>query len=115
MSLKGKDKGRRTYAKPTVKQHLATIRRLFDWFIVGQVVRINPAHAVQGPRHVVTKGKTPVLTAEETRTLLESIPDATVMDKRDRALIASMFFTFARVGAVVRMAVEDYYRWHKER
>ncbi|GIW86406.1 MAG: hypothetical protein KatS3mg108_0730 [Isosphaeraceae bacterium] len=61
------------------------------------------------PKHVVTKGKTPVLTAEETRTLFESIADVSVVDKRDRALIAAMFFTFARVGAVVTMAVEDYY------
>lgn len=99
----------RSHAKPTVKQHLATIRMLFDWLVTGQVVPVNPAHAVRGPKHVVTKGKTPVLTAEETRTLFESIADVSVVDKRDRALIAAMFFTFARVGAVVTMAVEDYY------
>ena len=74
-----------THAKPTVKQHLATIRMLFDWLVIGQVVPVNPAHAVRGPKHVVTKGKTPVLTAEETRTLFESIVPDTVVDKRDRA------------------------------
>jgi len=102
-----------SHAKPTVKQHLATIRMLFDWLVTGQVVPINPAHAVRGPKHVVEKGKTPVLTAEETKTLFESIIPAkvsgTVVDKRDRALLATMFFTFARVGAVVAMSVEDCY------
>ena len=108
-----------THSKPTVKQHLATIRRLFDWLVTGQIVPINPAHAVRGPKHVVTRGKTPVLTAEETRTLFESIPvedeaeDGTrvpnLIGLRDRALLAAMFFTFARVGAVVGMSVEDYY------
>jgi site-specific recombinase XerD len=98
-----------THAKPTVKQHLATLRMLFDWLVVGQIVPTNPAHAVRGPKHVVAKGKTPVLTAEETRTLFESIPPHTVVDKRDRALIAAMFFTFARVGAVIAMSVGDYY------
>jgi hypothetical protein len=34
---------------------------------------VNPAHAVRGPKHSVRKGKTPVLTAEEARTLLDSI------------------------------------------
>jgi hypothetical protein len=34
----------------------------------------NPAHAVRGPKHSVRKGKTPVLTAEEACTLLDSIP-----------------------------------------
>ena len=38
-----------THAKPTVKQHLATIRMLFDWLVIGQVVPTNPAHAVRGP------------------------------------------------------------------
>jgi len=99
----------KSHAKPTVKQHLATIRMLCDWLVTGQVIPSNPAHAVRGPKHVVTKGKTPVLTAEETKTLFENIPCQTVMELRDRALIAAMFFTFARVGAVVAMTVEDYY------
>jgi site-specific recombinase XerD len=109
----------KTHSKPTVKQNLATIRMLFDWLVTGQVVPVNPAHAVRGPKHVVTRGKTPVLSAEETRALFESIPvedeaedgtrEPNVIGLRDRALIATMFFTFARVGAVVAMSVEDYY------
>ena len=99
----------KTHAKPTVKQHLATIRMLFDWLVTGQIVPTNPAHAVRGPKHVVSKGKTPVLSAEETRTLFESIEPINVVDLRDRAVISAMFFTFARVGAVLGMAVEDYY------
>jgi site-specific recombinase XerD len=51
----------RSYSAPTVKQHLAAIRRLFDWLIVGQVVDQNPAAPVRGPSHIVKKGKTPVL------------------------------------------------------
>jgi integrase/recombinase XerD len=43
---------------PTVKQHLAAIRMLFDWLVVGQVLPMNPAASVRGPRHVVKKGKT---------------------------------------------------------
>lgn len=46
---------------PTVKQHLAAIRMLFDWLVTGHVVRVNPAWSVRGPKHVVKKGKTPVL------------------------------------------------------
>jgi site-specific recombinase XerD len=99
----------KTHSKPTVKQCLATIRMLGDWLVVGQIMPTNPAAAVRGPRHVVTRGKTPVLTAEETRTLFDSIPTDTVIGIRDRALIAAMFFTFARVGAVIAMSVEDYF------
>ena len=41
------------YKAPTVKQHLAALRMLYDWLIVGQVVEQNPAAAVHGPKHIV--------------------------------------------------------------
>src|SRR5580704_14816063 len=61
------------FEKPTVKQHLAAIRMLFDWLVIGQVVATNPAHAVRGPKHVVKTGKTTVLTAEQARELLDRL------------------------------------------
>ena len=97
------------HSKPTVKQHLAAIRMLFDWLVTGQVIPINPAHAVRGPRYSIKKGKTPVLAAEEMRLLLDSIKTDTLIGLRDRALIALMGYTFERVGAAVQMKVEDYY------
>jgi site-specific recombinase XerC len=50
---------------PTVKQHLAAIRMMFDWMVIGQIVPVNPAASVRGPKHVVKRGKTPVLKAEQ--------------------------------------------------
>ena len=99
----------RTHAKPTVKQHLAAVRMLFDWLVTGQVVAGNPAHAVRGPKHSVRKGKTAVLDAAEMRDLLASIDTGTLQGLRDRALIALMGYTFARVGAAVQMTVGDFY------
>lgn len=93
----------------SVKQALAAIRMLFDWLVIGQVVPTNPATSVRGPKYVIRRGKTPVLTAEEARTLLDSISTSNVVGLRDRALIGAMCFSFARVGAVVSMNVEDYY------
>ena len=98
-----------TRSRPTVKQHLAAIRMLFDWLVTGQAIPLNPAHAVRGPKHSVKKGKTSVLTAEEMRALLDSIDTTKLIGVRDRALIALMGYTFARVGAVIQMKVEDYY------
>lgn len=96
-------------ARPSVKQHLAAIRVLFDWLVVGQVVSHNPAASVRGPKHVVKKGRTPVLKATEARELLDSIDTSTIVGLRDRALIALMVYSFARVGATLAMRVEDYY------
>ena len=67
------------FTPPTVKQHLAAIRMLFDWLVTGQVIETNPAHAVRGPKYVVKKGKTPVLDAGEARALLDAIPDDTLV------------------------------------
>ena len=96
-------------AAPSVKQHLAAIRMLFDWLVVGQVLAVNPASPVRGPKHSVKKGKTAVLSAEEARKLLDSIPSSSHAGLRDRALIALMVYTFARVGAALKMRVEDVY------
>ena len=109
----------RAAARPTVKQHLAAIRMLFDWLIVGQILATNPAHAVRGPKHVVNRGKTPVLTPQQARQLPGSIkivkkitlPDGSeaevpwLVGLRDRALIGVMVYSFARISAVV--AVQD--------
>ena len=95
---------------PTVKQHLAAIRALCDWLVVHQVLPSNPAAAVRGPKHVVTKGATPVLTPAETRALLDRIDPGTLVGLRDRALVSVMVFSFARVSAAVGMRLEDYFR-----
>src|SRR5581483_3949033 len=97
-------------APPTVKQHLAAVRMLFDWLVTGHIVEVNPASSVRGPKYVVKRGKTPVLTADQARTLIDSIETNSIVGLRDRALIGLMVFSFARVSASVHMRVEDYYQ-----
>ena len=101
-------------SKPTVKQHLAAIRQLFDYLTTGGILEVNPAASVRGPKYVVRRGKTPVLTAEEARKLLDSIESNTLIGVRDRALIATMVYSFARVSAAVTMHVGDYFQ-HRNR
>ena len=81
--------------------------------MIGQVVPANPAASVRGPTHVVRTGKTPVLQPAEARLLLDTIDTATLRGLRDRALLAVMVYSFARVSAVVGMRVEDYYQQGK--
>lgn len=96
-----------THSASDVKQQLAAIRMLFDWLITGQVVPTNPAHAVRGPKHVVKTGKTPVLDGKEWRRLIDAIPTETLRDLRDRALIGTLTYSFARIGAALKVKVED--------
>jgi site-specific recombinase XerD len=97
------------HSRPTVKLRLAALRMLFDWMVVGQVLPVNPAHAVRGPKHTQKKGKTPVLNVDEARALIDAIDTTSLPGLRDRALIGLMVYTFARVGAAVSMRVEDFY------
>jgi len=105
----------RAHAPATVKQRLAGVRMLFDWLVIGQVVPANPAAPVRGPRHIVRRGKTPVLGRADARALLDGIETETLIGLRDRAFIGLMVYSFARVGAAVAMRVEDFYpngrRW----
>ena len=97
------------WSAPTVKQHLAAIRMLGDWLVVSQVLPVNPASAVRGPKHVVTKGATPVLSPAEARKLLESIDMGALAGLRDSALLSVMLYSFARVSAVLGMRRQDYF------
>ncbi|MEP1079373.1 site-specific integrase [Leptolyngbya sp. PL-A3] len=94
---------------PTINQHLAAIRSMFAWMVKGGILPANPAAEVKGPKHRVKIGKTPVLSDEEMRELLSAIDVSHVVGLRDRALIATMFFSFARISAVLAMKVEDYF------
>ena len=110
---------------PSIKQHLVALRGLFNWLVIKQVVPENPAMFVKGPRFSRQVGITPIMEAEQMRLLLDSVkvtrrvkvpakhgggykevPD--LKGLRDRAAIAIMGYTFARVSAVVGLTVGDY-------
>jgi site-specific recombinase XerD len=92
------------------EQHLAAIKMLFDYLVVSQIVPTNPAAPVKGPTHVVKRDKTPVLSVEDARTLLASIPTDSLQGLRDRALTGLMLFSFAQVSAVLGMKVSEFLR-----
>lgn len=97
-------------SEPTVKQHLSAIKMLYDHLVTSQIIKTSPASSVKGPRYVVKKGKTPVLSQADAKKLLSSIDNETVIGARDKALIALMIYSFARVSAVLKMQVKDYYQ-----
>jgi site-specific recombinase XerC len=98
-----------SFSAPTVKQHLAALRMLFDWLVTGHIIETNPAHAVRGPKYVVKRGKTPVLASDEARQLLDSIDASTLKGLRDRALIGVMVYTFARVNLMAPLILHRRY------
>jgi site-specific recombinase XerD len=100
----------RGLSAPTVKLRLAALRMLFEALLRGQIIAVDPTAAVRGPRHSVTRGKTPVLDGAEVEHLLRSIDVSTLAGLRDRAVIATMAYSFARISAVTGLKVSDVFR-----
>jgi site-specific recombinase XerD len=97
-------------SRPTAKQRLAGVRRFFDYLVVRGVMRQNPALSVRGPAFSRTRGATPALGKDEVKRLLVSIETDTLKGLRDRALIALLLFSWARIDAALKLDVKDYYR-----
>ncbi|MBN4056416.1 tyrosine-type recombinase/integrase [Rhodothermus sp. AH-315-K08] len=103
-------------AVATIKQHRAALKMLFDHLVVGQIVSRNPVLEVKTPRQKLQKGKTPVLDTLQLQELYqyfeETIRTASertrVIALRDRAITASMLYTFGRVSAVAGLRLRDY-------
>lgn len=97
------------YAPATKKMHLSAIRHFFDTLVTRHVVVLNPAHSVRGERLNVVEGKTPEITVPQARRLMQSLDTSHVVGLRDRAIIAILIYTAARVGAVATLRRGDFY------
>jgi integrase/recombinase XerD len=95
---------------PTVKQHMAAIRMLFSWLTEKGILAMNPAREVKTLKFSRTEGKTPAPPHQEVQRLLDSIDVTHLVGLRDRALLAVMAYTFARIGAVVSLTPQDYFQ-----
>jgi site-specific recombinase XerD len=72
-------------------------------------VALNPAASVRGERFQVVEGRTPEIAVEQARRLLSSINCTHVVGLRDRAVIGTLIYTAARVGAVAGLRRDDFY------
>lgn len=97
------------YAPATKKLHLSAIRHFFDTLVTRHVTMLNPAHSVRGDRLQVMEGKTPEITIPQARRLMQSLDSSHAVGLRDRAIIAIMIYTAARVGAVASLRRGDLY------
>jgi site-specific recombinase XerD len=94
-------------AVPSKKVHLAAIRTFFDVLVQRHVIILNPAHSVRTERYSVMEGRTPEISVDQSKRLLASIELKSVIDYRDRALIAVLIYTAARAGAVAKLRLKD--------
>ena len=91
----------------TKNQALAGLRHFFDTLVTRHAAPLNPFQSVRGRKHDTTDGKTPGLSIPQARDLLGSIDTSHVVGLRDRALLGTLAYTGARVGAVARLRRGD--------
>lgn len=97
------------HAAATKKLHLAALRHFFDELVLRHIVILNPASAVRSTRLQVVEGKTPAITVRQCRQLLGAIDATSIVGLRDRAVIATLIYTAARVGAVSKLRRQDFF------
>src|SRR5271170_1716232 len=103
---------RRT-APPTIKQHMSAIRMLFSWLTEKGILAMNPAREVKTEKFSRREGKTPAFDTEQVQKVLDKIDTSNDVGLRDRALLGTLAYTFARIGAVVNLKVADYFQTGK--
>lgn len=92
----------------TRKQHHSALNHFFDKCVERQAIALNPAASLRGERVSQAEGKTPEIGVIKARSLLDSIDTSTLIGKRDKAIIAVMIYTAARVGAVAALRLTDF-------
>jgi integrase/recombinase XerD len=101
--------GNRYRSTATNKQHMAAIRRFFKLMTEKKILAMNPAEEVETSRLSPSDLKTKVFLPGDVQKILASIDTSHVVGKRDRALLAILAYTFARVSTVTRLHVKDYF------
>lgn len=92
---------------PSKKLHMSAIRGFFDCLVLRHVCLLNPALSVRTERYSSIEGKTPEITSAQARVLLASIQSSSLIDVRDKAIVATLIYTAARAGAVAKLRIKD--------
>ena len=92
---------------PTRNLALAALRHFFDALVMRHAVALNPFASVRGRKHSVIDGQTPELTIQQARDLLASLDTSHVLGLRDRAVLGTLIYTGARVGAIAQLRLQD--------
>jgi site-specific recombinase XerD len=93
---------------PSKKVHLAAIRAFFDVLVQRHVVILNPALSVRTERYSAVEGRTPEISVEQCRRLMGALQGHSLVERRDRAVIAVLIYTAARAGAVAKLRLKDF-------
>lgn len=88
----------------TTARHLSTIRSFHHFLLRERISTNDPTEGIEQPK--VGKRLPSVLTVEEVERLI-ALPDASVLGKRDRAMLELLYGTGMRLSEMLALDVED--------
>lgn len=99
---------RRELSAATIRRKLAALGSLFDYFCECNAVMSNPVDGVRRPKVDCSEGKTPSLSDQQARQLLNAPLADTLKGLRDRAILSTLLFHALRREELASLRVKDF-------
>lgn len=97
----------RALEAPTIRRKLSALSSLFDFLCESNAVEFNPADGVKRPTAGANEGKSPALSGERAKALLDAPAGETLKGVRDRAILSALLFHGLRRAELCSLKVGD--------
>jgi site-specific recombinase XerD len=91
----------------TIRRKLSALSSLFNYLCERNAVTDNPTHGVKRPKVGQNIGKTPALSLEQVREVRRAPTGDSILAKRDRAILATLYFHGLRRDELCKLKVKD--------
>lgn len=98
----------RSLEAATVRRKLSAVSSLFDFLCEANAVTHNPADGVKRPNAGANEGKSPSLSDERAKAILEAPAPDTLKGARDRAILSVLLFHALRRAEVCQLRISDF-------
>ncbi len=96
-------------SEKTINSRISAISSLFKHLCEKQAAKRNPTVGVKRPKVDMDRVKTPVITVEQVRKMLDAPDTRRLKGIRDKAILSVLFYTGCRVAEVSSLKVKDFY------
>lgn len=94
-------------AAATIRRKLSSIADLFSYLCDRNAITHHPVNGVKRPNEDSNEGKTPAISDDQARMLLNAPPAETLKGKRDRAILAVCAYHGTRRFEVASLRIKD--------
>ena len=97
-------------APSTIYNRLSAVSSLFKHLCEHQITQINPTIGVKRPKVHQGRVKTPVITPEQVRSMLEAPNTKKLAGLRDSVVLHILFYTGCRISEVCNLKCRDFHQ-----